>query len=144
MAGHRAETSTGVVPSHDIGILLLPSTIDTKSVLHLACLTCLNHFTYVCFRVHPSSKHLSHNLSGSVRNTALQIGTQLVVKVNGSDLRNRDLQLPHLLWQPWHRNILCTKKQLFFKREWGRKKKKSKVEQENVFSFFLCGVVLAV
>lgn len=57
-------------------------------------------------------KHVSSNLNCSVWNTALQIGSQLGVKVNGNNLQNRDFQ--HLLWQPWQCNILCTKN-IFFK-----------------------------
>ncbi len=64
---------------------------------------------YICLESCTSKpKQLSLSLSCSVWNTAFQIGTQLGVKVNGSDLQNRDLQLPHLLRQPWRHNILCT------------------------------------
>lgn len=108
-----------------------PSLCDRYKECASSCLFNMSQSLYICPL--PSSKHLSRNLSGSVRNTALQIGTQLGVKVNGSDLQKRDLQLPHLLWQPWHHNILCTKNNFLKGNEEEKKSKKSKGEQENVF-----------
>lgn len=111
-----------VEPFH--AILELSSPLcDRYKECALSCLFNTSRSLCICLVSCTSKpKHLSPNLSCNVWNTALQIGTQLGVKVNGSDLQNRDLQLLHLLWQPWHHKILCTKKQLF--KEGGRKKAK--------------------
>lgn len=64
----------------------------------------------------PSQTPQTQAKVGCVCYSTVQIGSQLGVKVNGSDLWNTDLQWAHLLWQAWHDNISVQKFFFFFLR----------------------------
>lgn len=110
--GAKTRITTDAVLSHHIGIGSYLPLCDQYKLCALSCLFNMSKTLHICLVSCTSKpKRLSPNLSCSVWNTAIQIGTQLGVKVNGSDLQNRDLQLPHMLWQPWHRNVQLFKEE---------------------------------
>lgn len=52
------------------------------------------HVSQSLYTCTPTPKHLNSNPNSGVWNTALQIGTQLEVKVNGNNLQKQRLSAP--------------------------------------------------